>query len=210
MTEALQKLHAWLSPGYPVGAFAYSHGLEWAIGEGLVRDAASLEGWIGDCLAFGGGRNDAIFAAAAYRAPESDEPAELAAAFAASAERLLETEAQGAAFAATTAAAWGPDLAAAPYPVAFGRFARAHEAPLIEALTLFLQAFASNLVSAGVRLIPLGQTEGQRIVAGLAPQCAALAAEAARAGLDDLGGAALLSDIAAMAHETQHVRLFRT
>lgn len=214
MTEATQKLHAWLSPGYPVGAFAYSHGLEWAVAEGLLKDEASVRDWIGDCLALGAGRNDAILAAAAWADPGSDEPAELAAALAASRERLLETADQGAAFAATTAAAWGPDdeahRAPAPYPVAFGRFARAHDAPLEEALTLYLQAFAGNLVAAAVRLVPLGQTEGQRALAALAPLCAGIARDAMRAGLDGIGGAALMSDIAAMRHETQDVRLFRT
>ena len=210
MTEAMQKLHAWLSPGYPVGAYAYSHGVEWAISSGLLGDGAALERWIGDCLRIGAGRTDAILAAAAFADPSSEEPADLAAALAPSRERLMETTEMGAAFAATTAAVWGPDHGPAPYPVAFGRFARAHEAPLVPALTLFLQAFAANLASVGVRLIPLGQTEGQRIVAALMPICAMLAEEAARSTLDDVGGAALLSDISAIAHETQTVRLFRT
>ncbi len=210
MTEAMQKLHAWLSPGYPVGAYAYSHGVEWAISAGLVGDGAALERWIADCLRIGAGRTDAILAAAAFADPSSEEPADLATALAPSRERLAETAEMGAAFAATTSAVWGPDHGPAPYPVAFGRFARAHEAPLIPALTLFLQAFAANLASVGVRLIPLGQTEGQRIVAALMPICAMLAEEAARSTLDDVGGAALLSDISAIAHETQTVRLFRT
>ena len=210
MTEAMQKLHAWLSPGYPIGAYAYSHGVEWAISSGLVKDGAALERWIADCLRLGAGRTDAILAAAAYADPESEEPAELAAALAPSRERLTETADMGAAFAATTAAVWGPEYGPAPYPVAFGRFARAHEAPLLPALTLFLQAFAANLASAGVRLVPLGQTEGQRIVAALLQDCAMMAEEAARSTLDDVGGAALLSDVSAILHETQTVRLFRT
>lgn len=210
MTEAMQKLHAWLSPGYPVGAYAYSHGVEWAISAGLVGDGAALERWIADCLRIGAGRTDAILAAAAFADPASEEPAELAAALAPSRERLAETAEMGAAFAATTSAVWGPDHGPAPYPVAFGRFARAHDAPPVPALTLFLQTFAANLASVGVRLIPLGQTEGQRIVAALMPLCAEIAEEASRSTLDDVGGAALLSDIAAMAHETQAVRLFRT
>lgn len=210
MTEAMQKLHAWLSPGYPVGAYAYSHGVEWAISSGLVRDGAALGRWIGDCLRIGAGRTDAILAAAAYADPASEEPSDLAAALAPSRERLTETADMGAAFSATTSAVWGPEYGAAPYPVAFGRFARAHAAPLLPALTLFLQAFAANLASAGVRLIPLGQTEGQRIVAALLPDCARVAEEAARSTLDDVGGAALLSDISAILHETQTVRLFRT
>ncbi len=209
-SDALQKLALWLSPGYPVGAFAYSHGVEWAVSEGLISDAASAGGWIEGALRHGAGRTDAILAAAAWRAPESEEPADLARALAASAERLTETEDQGAAFAAVTSAAFGPEMPAAPYPVAFGRAARAHGAPLLPALTLFLQAFAGNLMSAAVRLVPLGQTEGQKALARLLPLCAELAAEAAEAPLDAAGGAALLSDIAAMRHETLQTRLFRT
>ncbi|SEA43255.1 urease accessory protein UreF [Rubrimonas cliftonensis] len=208
---AVQALVAWLSPGYPVGAFAYSHGLERAVADGAVRDAQTLQAWVGDVLARGSGRNDAILLAAAHRAPDDLAPAELAAALAVSRERLLETEAQGAAFARTTAQAWGAgDGGPAPYPVAVGRAAAAAGAPLETALTLYLQAFAANLVSVAVRLVPLGQTEGQRALAALAPLCAAVAAEAAGAGLDDLGGAAFAADIAAMRHETQAVRLFRT
>ncbi|MEM7270684.1 MAG: urease accessory UreF family protein [Pseudomonadota bacterium] len=210
MSDWSQKLHAWLSPAYPVGAFAYSHGLEWAIGEGRISDRATLEGWISDCLSRGAGRTDAILAAAAWKAPDDPSPAELARALAPSKERLLETTAQGAAFAETTAAVFGPDLEAAPYPVAFGRAARAHDAPLADALTLYLQAFVSNLSSVGVRLIPVGQTDGQRIIAALSPLCAEIAEEAAAASLDDIGSSAYLSDISAMAHETQPVRLFRT
>lgn len=210
MSEASQKLHAWLSPGYPVGAYAYSHGIERAVEAGAIADGPSLERWIAGCLSHGAGRTDAILAACAYRDPEDERPAELAAALAPSRERLAETLDQGAAFAETTAAVWGPDLAAAAYPVAFGRFARAHDAPLLEALTLYSQAFAANLASAGVRLIPLGQTEGQRIVAALAPLCAEIARGAATSTLDDIGSAAVMSDIAAMNHETQTVRLFRS
>lgn len=207
---ALQKLALWLSPGWPVGGFAFSHGLEWAVAEGPVRDAGTARGWIEGALRHGAGRTDAILAAAAWRDPESEEPAALARALAASAERLAETEAIGAAFAAVTSAAFGPALAAAPFPVVFGRAARAHKAPLVPALTLFLQAFAANLMSAAVRLVPLGQTEGAKALAALLPACADLAREAAEAPLDAAGGAALLSDIAAMRHETLPVRLFRT
>lgn len=207
MTEAAQLLQAWLSPGYPVGAFAYSHGLEWAVASGAVRDAATARDWLADVLAHGAGRTDAILLAAAHG---GEDVAPLARALAGSRERLLETEAMGAAFAAVTAAAHGLAVAAAPYPVALGRAAALAGVPLAEVVALYLQAFAANLVGAAVRLVPLGQTKGAAIVAGLMPLCRAVAAEAASAGLDGIGGAAILSDIAAMRHETQDVRLFRT
>lgn len=211
MTDALYRLAAWLSPAYPVGAFSYSHGLEWAIGSGAVSNRQTLQDWIKDCIEHGSGRNDAILLAAAWRDPNNDEIADLAAALQPSRERHLEALAQGAAFVATTAAAWG-GVSADPvaYPVAVGRAASAHDVPIADTLVLFLHAFTANLVSVGVRLIPLGQTDGQRAVADLMPICRAVAEEALAAGLDDIGGAAINSDIASMKHETQNVRLFRS
>lgn len=216
MDEARLKLAAWLSPAFPVSAYAYSHGIEAAVSEGRVRDAASAEAWVGDVLAHGAARTDAILLAEAWRAATSGdaeamaEVAELALALAPSKERLLETEGQGAAFAAVSAAAWGGADEPVPYPVAVGRAAAEHGAPLSEALALFLQAFASNLISAAIRLVPLGQTDGQRALAALTPLCLTLAAEAEAATLDDIGGCAILSDIAAMRHETLETRIFRT
>ena len=215
-SRPLLTLAQWLSPGYPVGAYSYSHGLEWAVTVENVTDAPSLRAWVGCCLAGGAGRSDAILLAHAHRAgtgAPAREVAELAAALQPSAERRLETLAQGAAFARTTSSVW-PDAAPPPdqiaYPVAVGRAARALGCPLDTTLLLYLQAFAANLVSAGVRLIPLGQTAGQRIVAGLAPAVEAVAAEAATAPLADLGGAVIRADIASMRHETQATRLFRS
>ena len=216
MTEARYRLMTWLSPAYPIGAFSYSHGLEHAVEAGLVTDRASLSDWIEDCLRHGAGRSDAIIAAHAWRA---DDPvaradlAELAMALQPSRERLLESEAQGAAFQLVTSAVWPSgaiDAAPLPYPVAVGVAARSHAVPLDEMLQAYLWAFAANLVSAGVRLVPLGQTDGQRVQAGLMPAVLEIAREAETSDLDDIGGCALRAEIAAMHHETQHVRLFRS
>lgn len=214
-TEAAQRLMlaAWFSPAFPVGAFAYSHGLETAVAHGAVHDRASLQDWVATALGQGAGRADAILLAAAWRAPHDPEIADLAAALNPSRERRLETLAQGSAFAATVAAAWpAPGLGAAPaaYPVAAGRAAAAHQLPLGPVLLHYLQAWSANLVGAGLRLIPLGQTDGQRVTAALSPLCAAVAAEAEGATLDDLGGCALGCDVASMRHETLEPRLFRT
>ncbi len=210
--QALLTLAQWLSPAYPVGAFSYSHGLEWAIEAGQVQDADSFRDWLGDILRFGTGRNDAILLACAYRA----DPAalrdidETARAFAASKERLLETNAQGAAFCRTTTAIWGDDLPDLTYPVAVGHAARRNNIPLRQTGAMYLHAFASNLTSAAIRLVPLGQTEGQSIVTALAPLCETLARDTETLELDDLGGSVFLADIAAMKHETQYTRLFRS
>lgn len=209
-TEAVLKLANWLSPGFPVGAFSYSHGLENAVQGGLVHDRESAQGWIAACLRHGAGRNDAILLVQAMRGGEPDALNALARALASSAERALETEAQGAAFAETIAAAWQGDATPRAYPVAVGLAARAHGCPEAETVALYLHAFVANLVSACIRLVPLGQVEGQRIIAALHDAVQAVTAEAVEATLDDLGGCSYAADIAAMQHETQRVRLFRT
>jgi urease accessory protein len=214
----------WLSPAYPVGGYSYSHGLEWVVEAGTVKDAASLGIWIEDLLVHGAVRSDVILLAEAWRALAAGEPAqldaaaELAAALVPSAERRLETLAQGAAFLAATLAAWPkPDLQRlaehgreVAYPVAVGACAAAHGLPLAETAQAFAQAFAANLVSAGVRLIPLGQSDGLRVLASLEPLIPRVVATALASTLDDVGGAAIAADIASMRHETQYTRLFRS
>ena len=222
---ALYRLMAWLSPAYPVGAFSYSSGIEWAVEAGDITDAITLQRWLTATLGHGGGFCDAAIFVHAYRAVASDDRtalkdvAELAAAFAPSKERFLETTAQGRAFIDATLAAWpcatlsrlmatwnGPIA----YPVAVGIAAAGHEIPLEGALTALLHAVAANLVSAGVRLVPLGQTDGQRVLASLEPVIATAANRALDTALADIGGAAFRADIASMKHETQYTRLFRT
>jgi urease accessory protein len=225
MTDpALYRLMAWLSPAYPVGAFSYSHGLEWLVESGAIKNVGDLAGWVADILAFGAGRNDAILFAHAYRAAAAQdhaqllEIAELAAALSASAERQLETTAQGKAFSTVTRKAWrSPTLDAVEsdeqlmaYPVAVATAAADHGIALAPALLAYLQAFAANLVSAGVRLIPLGHTDGQIALTRLEDPVSKAAVAGLARGLDDLGGAAVMADIAAMKHETQYTRLFRS
>jgi len=222
---SLLPLLIWLSPSFPVGAFAYSHGLEWAVEAGDIADARSLEGWLIDLVEFGAPRCDAVLFSVAFRcAAAPDWPAlmeanGLAVALAASAERRLETTAQGAAFVAAARAAWDCEplrrLDEAPlkriaYPIAVATAASGHGLPLEASLQAFALAQTANLVSAVVRLGPIGQTDGQKILAALLPRIRTLAREAVSASLADLGGAAFRSDIAAMRHESQYSRLFRS
>ncbi len=205
-------LARWLSPGYPIGAYAYSHGLETAVSEQRVHDRAALEAWLRDLLEHGAGRNDGLLLAAAYQASETEirDIDATARAFAASRERILETDQQGAAFCRTeTRVSGGPDGALA-YPVAIGAAAARHQLPLGATLAMYLQAFTANLVSAAQRLVPLGQTDGQRVQAALAPLCVELAATCEGGSLDDLTSTSFLGDMASMRHETQTTRLFRT
>ena len=205
MTNLLHLL-TWASPAFPTGGFAYSHGMEWAVEAGDVRDASTAETWIGVILGAGAGRTDAILLRHAYRGAPVGE---LASALAGCAERRTETRAQGAAFAAAARAGWGK-IEDAPYPVAFGTLAALHGAGEDDAVRAFLHAFTSNLVSAAVRLVPLGQSAGLRIVAAMARSIESLVAETRAADLDDIGQSCFRSDIAAMRHEAQYTRLFRT
>jgi len=222
---ALYRLMAWLSPSYPVGAFSYSHGLEWLVETHDIHNADSLSTAIADVLRYGSGRNDAIFFVAAHRAvsagdlPGLEDVIELAGASVASAERCLETLSQGRAFAETTSKAWrsptlarlivDPDLALA-YPAAVAIATADHKIDLRDALAAYLHGFAANLVSAGVRLIPLGHTAGQVVLTQLEKPVADAVAACLASNLDDIGGAAAMMDLAAMKHETQYTRLFRS
>ena len=134
-------------------------------------------------------------------------------------ERQLETSAQGRAFVDIARAAWSCDgldamLAncegAIVYAVAVGVVSAAHAIPLPATLHAFLHALASNWISAGARLIPLGQTDSQRVLALLEPVVAATAMRALEASLDDLGSATFRADLASLRHETQYTRLFRS
>ncbi|MCK8785031.1 urease accessory protein UreF [Roseomonas sp. NAR14] len=222
---ALYRLLAWLSPAYPVGAYTYSHGLETAVEDGAVRDRAGLVAYVAAVLGQGAGAVDGPLLAAAHRAATAgddaalDAVAELAAAWRGTAETALETMAQGTAFVAVTAAAWPePHFAALAarhprrlaHPVAFGAAAAWQGVALRPALFGWLAAFAANLVSAGVRLVPLGQTDGQAATAALLPAVQGATETALLAGPDDLGTAAPVLDLFSMRHETQYTRLFRS
>ena len=218
-------LLAWLSPAYPVGAYAYSHGLEWAAEAGDIADEVSLAAWLADVLEHGAGRNDAVLLAAAYQAATAADHAalvdvnDLALALAPSQELRLETRQQGHSFLDATLAAWEvpllSDLAGAfddevAYPVAVGLAAGAHGLPLPPTLEAFLLAFMQNLISAALRLAPIGQTGGTRVLARLAPVIAALAGKIPDLTLDDIGSATFRADLGSFLHETQYTRLFRS
>jgi len=214
----LLRLMACLSPAFPTGAYAYSHVLEWAVETGDITDGPSLELWLADLLRHGSGRNDAILARCAHRAAQDRtaiaEIAEMALAICAGLERQGETIGQGIAF-LLAARHWAPTdflagLGEIAYPVAVGALAGVHDISEDDLAGALLQAFASNLISAAVRLVPLGQTTGLAVLAALEPVIIATAAETSGAGLDDLGGFAFRADLASLRHETQYTRLFRS
>lgn len=212
MTTSAQilTLTQWLSPAYPIGAFAYSHGLEQAVADGHVRDAQSLHIWLSDILSQGAGQTDATLIAAAHESPDQAERIDQTArAFAPCAERLTEADRQGAAFCRTTSTLWpGPDTKLT-FPVALGAAAARQNLPLDLTITLYLQSFASNLIAAAQRLMPLGQTEAQGLLRDLAPSFDAIA-RTATPDLNNLHSQSFLSDITAMRHETLEPRIFAT
>ncbi|MBP1807474.1 urease accessory protein UreF [Rubellimicrobium aerolatum] len=207
----LLTLARWLSPAFPTGGFAWSHGLEQAARDGTVRDAATLGDWLGDVLRHGAGRTDAILIGAAHRASEDDlaELAELATALAPSRERRAEAAGQGAAFARTLRALHAWDLPDAPFPVVLGRAARLGGLPARPVAEVALQGFVTTLAQAAQRLMPLGQTAAQGVVLRLAPVCAEVA-EAVRLSPDDIGSCAVAVDIASLRHEGLEPRIFRS
>jgi urease accessory protein len=222
---ALYRLMTWLSPSFPVGAFSYSSGIEWAVEAGDITDAASLRQWLASMLVDGTGLCDGIFLAHTHRAASSDddallgEIAELSSAFTPSRERHLETTAQGRAFIEIARAAWHHAAldrhvaacgAAIVYPVAVGLVSAAHAIPLASTVHAFLHALTSNWISAGARLVPLGQTDSQRLLAELEPVVADTARRVLAASLNDLGSATFRADLASMRHEAQYTRLFRS
>ncbi len=210
--DATFTLHQWLSPAFPIGGFSYSHGLETLIAQGRIDDAETAQNWIASAIRHGAGQSDAILLSAAYQTLPDDLPAlsDLARALSPSSERLKETDQLGAAFARTIRDLHGFDLDDAPYPVAFGRAASLAGLPLSMTLCLFVQAFAANLISVAVRLVPLGQTRGQQITLALAPDIAQTAKLAEPGNLEDIGTNTIALDLASMAHETLPTRLFQS
>ncbi len=218
-------LFVWLSPSFPVGAFAYSQGLEMAVERGLVSSRATLQGWMSALIAHGALRNDLIFLAAAHQAITARDSEALtsantlACALQPSAERYLEATQQGGSFLSAIAGAWSNAAfaetrawldGAVSYPIAIAAAAAAHGIPLAPTLDAFAFAWAGTLTSAAIRLSVVGQTDAQVVVAALAGTLSAAALHAQTQTLNDIGGAAFSADLASLEHETQYSRLFRS
>jgi len=214
-------LFAWLSPSYPVGSYAYSHTLEWAVEAGDVSDEATLIAWLTDLLTLGLGRNDAILLSHAYRASEEGDGEalatvnELALALSPSAELYLETSQQGRSFLDATLAAWpsprlSPIEGDVAFPVAIGMAAAAHDISLPITSQAYLFGLVQALVSAAIRLAPIGQTAGIRVCAALSGAVQDIARDAMALTLEDVSGATFRADLGSFHHENQYTRLFRS
>jgi urease accessory protein len=225
---AVLRLQSWFSPSFPTGAYSYSHGLEWAVEAGDIHDRATLIDWLEVDLCYGSGRNEAIFFSEAWRCTANDDRAklcsiaELAAAFRGTAEFALESSQQASACLATLRRVWPDEIlewlaqmlcerdVRPAMAVVLGVRSARERVPASVALPAFLQSYSANLVNAGVRLIPLGQTDGQLAIAGLEEAVLFASTEALQSTVDQLGSAAFMVDLASMAHETQYTRLFRS
>jgi urease accessory protein len=219
-----QVLFLWLSPAFPVGSFAYSHGLEWAIASGAIENDQDLHDWIQTLLTHGAGRNDLVLLAAGWRAMQKGNESlvedinQLSIALSASRERHLETVSQGNAFIKAIQDAWpSPNLPQLvdriqdlSYPVSVAIATYAHGLTLKPVLAHFVMSYVSNLLSAATRLSLIGQTQGQKLLNVLMPLMQNLVEEALESSLEDLGGFSLCADIASMQHETQYSRMFRS
>lgn len=211
----LLMLLTWMSPAFPVGGFAYSHGLETAIASGDIQSADDLAQWIAELLSRGSAWNDTVIFARSFE-DDPEDLNDLALALCSSHERRLESTHLGKAFAAaasiflalptTLVGEWDE----VSYPVAAGVACREMGIGKSEALLAYLQGFTATLVSVAVRLVPLGQTAGLAVLRDLMSHVVETAKRAERASLDDLGSITLLADIAAMRHETLEPRVFRT
>src|SRR5258707_15051337 len=225
---ALLRLQSWLSPAFPTGAYSYSHGLEWAVEAGHIHDRETLVDWLQADLCYGSGRNEAIFFSEAWRCASDDdrenvsEVAELDAAFRGTAEFEPESSQQAAACLATLRQVWPDDVlnwlsetlrerdVQPALAVVLGVATARQRIPASLALPAFLQSYVANLITAGVRLVPLGQTDGQLAIAELEDAVQAATRQAEKSTLADLGSAAFMVDLASAAHETQYTRLFRS
>lgn len=200
----------WMSPTFPIGGFAYSHGLEQAVADGLMS-AEELKSWLSDLLQSGSTWNDAVIFARCWN-DKAEELNALALALCGSAERYQETTQLGRNFNIAANVWMGTKLADfdMAYPAAAGNACVLAGIEKQSAVLAFLQGFCASQVSVAVRLIPLGQTKGLEVLRDLSPIISSVASRASQATLDDLGSSCILAEIAAMKHETLEPRVFRT
>ena len=205
----LLLLFNWMSPAFPIGTYAYSHGLEWAIESGQVKSKTEVESWINDVITRGSGWNDAVLFVQEF---QNQNVNDLALALCSSRERYLETTQLGAAFMTASGVFTRIENLSQvlAYPIAAARASKAMKIDPAHALLAFLQGFSNALISVAVRLVPLGQKAGLELMRDLMPMIADVARGALLARLDDLGSCTLMSDIASIKHETQYSRVFRT
>lgn len=224
--SALLRLLQLTSPALPVGAYSYSEGLEWAIDRGVITSAQQLQDWLVQDLNSGGIRIEGAVMVRAYRAISAGDHAGLShwnQWLSASREteelrnqswqmgrsllRLLDD------LESVAGVEVGVDwvaLTPCNFAVAFAIVAHHWQIPIEEALVGYLQSWASNLISAGIKLIPLGQTAGQQLLLNLSPTLVAARRSIPSLADDELRSSNWGVILASMGHEMQYSRLFRS
>lgn len=200
----------WLSPAFPIGGFAYSHGLEWAINKGYVSNREELQKWVSDLLEYGSLKNDAILIKLVLKGSDPKEINELALALCSASERLSETQLQGGAFCKIMREVWSLEIDDLALPIALALAAKNENIDQNLVVPAYLHSFCSNLISVAMRLIPIGQTDGQKTLRELSPLISDSVRAVAKSDKDDLGSACFLSDVSAMQHEYLQPRVFKT
>ena len=229
--NALYKLLSWFSSVYPIGSFNYSHGLEYAIERDLIKTREQLEEWIRGVILFGTGRVDALLFKTGYDLLQNgmfasevqlNELIFISNAFKTTPELWTESYRQGEAALKILIDTYDffelkqlqnqlkklnkkPVLA-----VVFGIACAACQLPFEESLCSFLHAFISNVVMAGTKLIPLGQTDSQKIIMNLQSSLVTLIRQIQELTLEDIGSATPMLDWTSAHHETQYTRLFQS
>lgn len=203
-----QVLFSWFSPNFPIGSFNFSHGLEAAVEMKFINDSFTLENWISNLITDGSGKTDVILLSNAYRGKNVNE---LALALCPSKERWIESIKLGKSFSKNIRENWSynieDDLA---FPVALGKAGSFFSIPLDQLLTIFLQSFVSNLITFGMKHIPLGQSAGQKILINLIPVIQAQSMKYKNYDIKDIGSSAFISDLASMYHENLKNRIYQT
>ena len=200
----------WLSPAFPIGGFAYSHGLEWAINKGYVSNREELQKWVSDLLEYGSLKNDAILIKLVLKGSDPKEINEIAIALCQAKERLSETQLQGGAFCKIMREVWSLEIDDLALPIALALAAKNENIDQNLVVPAYLHSFCSNLISVAMRLIPIGQTDGQKTLRELSPLISDSVRAVAKSDKDDLGSACFLSDVSAMQHEYLQPRVFKT
>ena len=206
----LITLMQWLSPAFPIGGFAYSHGLEWAINKGYVSNREELQKWISDLLEYGSLKNDAILINLVLQGSDPKEINELAMALCPANERLSETKLQGGAFCKIMGDVWNLEIDNLTLPIALALAAKNESIDQNLVVPAYLHSLWSNLISGAIRLVPIGQTDGQKTLRELSPLFLFSFRAVAKSEIDDLVSTCFLSDVSAMQHEYLQPRVFKT
>ena len=203
-----QVLFSWFSPNFPIGSFNFSHGLEAAVEMKFIHDSFTLENWISNLITDGSGKTDVILLSNAYRGKNINE---LALALCPSKERWIESIKLGKSFSKNIRDNWSYNIEDdLTFPVALGKAGSFFSIPLDQLLIIFLQSFASNLITFGIKHIPLGQSAGQKILINLIPVIQAQSMKYKNYDITDIGSSAFISDLASMYHENLKNRIYQT